>query len=52
MLDEDANPTYTVTPEQMGAQAPAWVAAGAQIVGGCCGTSPAHLAAIAKAVKK
>jgi len=52
MLDEDASPTYTTTPEQMGAQAPAWVAAGAQIVGGCCGTSPAHLAAIVQAVKK
>ncbi len=52
VLDADANPTYTITPEQMGAQAPVWVAAGAQIVGGCCGTSPAHLAAIARAVKK
>lgn len=51
VLDKDANPTYTVSPDQMGAQASTWVAAGAQIVGGCCGTSPAHLAAIAKAVK-
>jgi 5-methyltetrahydrofolate--homocysteine methyltransferase len=51
VLDKDANPTYTVSPDQMGAQAPTWIAAGAQIVGGCCGTSPAHLAAIAKTVK-
>ncbi len=51
ILDEEANPTYSVTPEKMGALAPTWVAAGAQIVGGCCGTSPAHLAAIAQAVK-
>jgi 5-methyltetrahydrofolate--homocysteine methyltransferase len=51
VLDEDANPTYTVTPEQMGALAPSWIAGGAQVVGGCCGTSPAHLAAIARAVK-
>ena len=51
VLDEEANPTYTITPEQMGAQASSWVSAGAQIVGGCCGTSPAHLAAIAQAVK-
>lgn len=49
VLDEDANPTYTVSPQEMGAQVPVWVAAGAQIVGGCCGTSPAHLAAIATA---
>ena len=52
VLDEDANPTYTISPEQMGVQARSWIAAGAQIVGGCCGTSPAHLAAIAQAVKK
>jgi S-methylmethionine-dependent homocysteine/selenocysteine methylase len=35
----------------MGERAPRWLAAGAQIIGGCCGTSPEHLAAIAKAVK-
>ena len=52
VLDEEANPTYTISPEQMGAQAASWVSAGAQIIGGCCGTSPAHLAAIAQAVKK
>ena len=52
VLDEEANPTYTITPEKMGTQAPDWLSAGAQIVGGCCGTSPAHLAAIARAVKK
>jgi 5-methyltetrahydrofolate--homocysteine methyltransferase len=51
VLDENANPTYTISPEQMGAQVPTWIAAGAQIVGGCCGTSPAHLAAIAQAAK-
>lgn len=51
VLDEEANPTYTISPEQMGAQAASWVSAGAQVVGGCCGTSPAHLAAIAQAVK-
>ena len=51
VLDEEANPTYTVTPEQMGAEVASWVGAGASIVGGCCGTSPAHLAAIARAVK-
>jgi S-methylmethionine-dependent homocysteine/selenocysteine methylase len=28
-------------------RAAAWVAAGARIVGGCCGTQPAHIAAIA-----
>lgn len=41
---------YDTTPEQMGAVAVLLVEAGAQIVGGCCGTTPAHLAAIAAAV--
>jgi 5-methyltetrahydrofolate--homocysteine methyltransferase len=50
-MDEDGKPTYSVTPEEMGAMAPDWVAAGAQFVGGCCGTSPDHLAEIARAIK-
>jgi methionine synthase I (cobalamin-dependent) len=35
----------------MAAQVPEWLAAGARIVGGCCGTSPDHLRQIAQAVK-
>jgi methionine synthase I (cobalamin-dependent) len=50
-MDEDGKPTYSVSPAEMGALAPAWLEAGAQLVGGCCGTSPEHLAAIARAVK-
>jgi len=42
---------YDVTPSDMAEQVPAWLAAGAQVVGGCCGTSPAHLAAIVNSVK-
>ena len=42
---------YDLTPEQMGEYAARFVRAGAQIVGGCCGSSPAHVAAIARAVK-
>lgn len=41
---------YDTTPEQMGEVAVRLVQAGAQIVGGCCGTTPAHLRAIAQAV--
>jgi 5-methyltetrahydrofolate--homocysteine methyltransferase len=47
-VDESGNPVYDLTPEQMGAQAAQWIAAGAQIVGGCCGTTPAHLNNIAQ----
>lgn len=50
-LDDQGQPVYDVTPADMAGQVPAWLAAGAQVVGGCCGTSPAHLAAIANAVK-
>lgn len=34
---------------QFGAMASAWLAAGAQAVGGCCRTGPAHIAAVAAA---
>jgi 5-methyltetrahydrofolate--homocysteine methyltransferase len=49
---EGDNAVYDVTPEQMGETAVRNIAAGARIVGGCCGTSPEHVAGIAKAVKK
>lgn len=42
---------YNVTPEQMGEFAKRTVALGARIVGGCCGSSPAHVKAMAQAVK-
>ena len=45
-------PTFDVTPEQMGAMVPDWIAAGANVVGGCCGSSPEHVAAIAEAAKR
>jgi 5-methyltetrahydrofolate--homocysteine methyltransferase len=52
VVDEDGNPSYTISPEQMGEAVSEWIKAGAQIVGGCCGTSPEHLRAIARAAKK
>ena len=50
-MDEDGNAVYDVTPAQMGLAAIANITAGANIVGGCCGNSPEHIAAIAAAVK-
>ncbi len=35
-----------ITPARYGALARDWVALGARIVGGCCGTTPAHIAAL------
>jgi len=49
VVTPDGKMSYTVTPEMMGAHAAEWLAAGAGLVGGCCGTSPAHLAAVASA---
>lgn len=50
-VDDNGNTLYELTPQQMGDLVPAWLAGGAQVVGGCCGTSPAHLQQIALAVK-
>lgn len=48
-LDDGGNPVYDVAPHAMGALVPEWLAAGAQVLGGCCGTSLDHLREIAKA---
>jgi 5-methyltetrahydrofolate--homocysteine methyltransferase len=40
---ENMQVVYKETPEQMAAGMPALLAAGARIVGGCCGSTPAHL---------
>ncbi len=50
-LDEEGNPTYEITPDIMGSHVTSWLENGAQIVGGCCGNSPAHLRAIALAAR-
>jgi 5-methyltetrahydrofolate--homocysteine methyltransferase len=49
--DANNNAIYDVTPAQMGEAALRNIAAGARIVGGCCGSSPEHVAGIASAVK-
>jgi 5-methyltetrahydrofolate--homocysteine methyltransferase len=42
---------YDMTPEDMANYAKKYVELGAKIVGGCCGNTPEHVAAIARAVK-
>jgi 5-methyltetrahydrofolate--homocysteine methyltransferase len=42
---------FPETPEEMAARVKTIVAAGASIVGGCCGTTPAHIRAIRQAVE-
>lgn len=46
---EDGRCVYRQTPEEMAAYAAGFVEAGARILGGCCGTTPAHTAALAAA---
>jgi methionine synthase I (cobalamin-dependent) len=41
---------YPETPESMAAYVPAFIEAGANILGGCCGTTPEHIAAMRKAI--
>ncbi len=49
---EGGRVVYDATPEQMGEYARRMVdELGARIVGGCCGSTPEHIAAIARAVK-
>jgi 5-methyltetrahydrofolate--homocysteine methyltransferase len=40
---ENFQVVYHETPEQMAKDLPALLAAGANIVGGCCGSTPAHI---------
>jgi 5-methyltetrahydrofolate--homocysteine methyltransferase len=46
----DGNTVYDVLPAQMGEFARKYAALGARVVGGCCGNTPEHVAAIAKAL--
>ena len=48
---EDGVTVYRMTPEEFATAGTALVEAGASIVGGCCGTTPAHIKALADAVK-
>ena len=42
---------YDATPEDMAEYAHRFVALGARVIGACCGSRPAHIAAIAQALK-
>jgi len=49
LVDDDV--VYDATPEDMAAYARKFVEIGARIVGGCCGSTPEHIAAVARAVR-
>lgn len=48
----DGKAVYTCTPEEFAALVPEMAAAGVGIFGGCCGSEPAHIAALAQAVQQ
>jgi 5-methyltetrahydrofolate--homocysteine methyltransferase len=48
----DGQVVFPESPEDMAAIAPKLAAAGANIIGGCCGTTPAHIKAIKEALNK
>ena len=47
VVDESGNTVYDTTPSQMAEMAVKARSIGASIIGGCCGTTPEHIAAIA-----
>jgi 5-methyltetrahydrofolate--homocysteine methyltransferase len=48
----DGVDVYPETPEVMASFIPALIEAGANIIGGCCGTTPDHIRAIKNAIEK
>lgn len=47
----DGKDVFPETPDMMAAQVPGLIEAGANIIGGCCGSTPAHISAIKKVVE-
>jgi len=47
---ENLKAVYKQTPEEMASGVPGLLAAGANVVGGCCGSTPDHIRAIRRAV--
>ena len=50
LVDDDV--VYDATPDDMARVARQLREAGSQVIGGCCGTTPAHVAAMATALKR
>jgi len=50
-VNVDGVDTFPESPSDMAALAPKLAAAGANIIGGCCGTTPAHIKAMKDALK-
>jgi len=51
VLNGEGDTVYNITTQEMGAAALRNIGAGARIVGGCCGSSPEHVAQIVQSIK-
>ena len=49
---ENGHTVYRATPGEMAATAIRLLESGVRVIGGCCGTTPAHLAAMSRAVRQ
>lgn len=47
---QDGETVFPETPEEMALLVPKIIAAGANIIGGCCGTTPTHISRVRKAI--
>ncbi len=47
----DGETVFTATPEEMTAYHEKMIAIGVRVIGGCCGTTPAHIQAMSEALK-
>ena len=51
-INQNGKTVFRDTPESVARRVPAIIKAGANIIGGCCGTTPEHIKAIAGAIQK
>ncbi len=49
---QDGKTVFPETPESMASKVKELIRSGANIIGGCCGTTPEHIRALAKEIKK
>ncbi len=52
VIDDEGHAVYAMSPEEFAGQMRRLRQEGASLLGGCCGTEPAHIAALASVMKK
>ena len=48
---EEGNTVFDLGPDEMATHVPYLIECGAQVIGGCCGSTPQHIAAMARAAR-